>query len=115
MKKIESKKKNITLETILEKVESMFGDVNVKLTSIGSKLKEHDLRFEKIDKQFEKVDERFNKLEITLKKDIDDLAIATARGFNSHKFPERQLAGWSESERSENFAKAKFSSDTPSR
>ncbi len=35
--------------------------------------------------------------------------------FNSHKFPERQLAGWSESERSENFAKAKFSSDTPSR
>ncbi len=79
MKKKEEKNKEVTLETILEKIDDVFHSVNVKLTSIDLKLNEHDL-------QFQKMARRSDRMEVMLKKDIDNLAIATARGFSEvHK------------------------------
>ena len=70
------KNKEITLETIMEKMEDIFHSVNTKFSSIDLKLNEQD-------SQFQRVARRSDRMEVMLKKDIDNLAVAVARGFSA--------------------------------
>ena len=69
-------KKEITLKTIIDKVESLFRVLESKIDSIKFKQQEHDDRFAIMAR-------RSDRMEVILKRDINDLALSTTRGFDN--------------------------------